>query len=243
MIEMAEGRPPLADLHPMRALLQIPRNPPPRLSRSEEWSVSFRDVVTECLIKDPESRPFIQEVMEHPLFRMIPKTPTYIQRGLLSLISWLRKDSKLISQKSSTTNPAMNRTVASVQNIDTDDLIKTENLANSSEFLQTNMIADALKKRIEMSQRYTFVGDILLALDVSTKTSEEDQKSLSPSEPHIVNFVRNIRNKLLHFNMNQILLISGFEGSGREIVYEDAVTALLNIGNKNQVAIFPVNEF
>ena len=105
------------------------------------------------------------------------------------------------------------------------------------------MIADALKKRIEMSQRYTFVGDILLALDVSTKTLEEDQRSLSPSEPHIVNFVRNIRNKMLHFNMNQILLISGFEGSGREIVYEDAVTALLNIGNKNQVAIFPVNEF
>ena len=237
MIEMAEGRPPLDDLHPMRALLQIPRNPPPRLNRSEEWSVSFRDVVTECLTKDPESRPYIQEVMEHPLFRMIPKTPTYIQRGLLSLISWLRKDSKLISQKSSTTNPVINRTLASVQNSDTDDLIKTENLANSSEYLQTNMIADALKKRIEMSQRYTFVGDILLALDC-IKTSEEDQKSLSPSEPNIVNFVRNIRNKMLHFNKNQILLTSGFEGSGREIVYEDALTALLNIGKRNQVAVF-----
>ena len=51
MIELAEGAPPLSELHPMRALLQIPRNPPPRLSRPEEWSVSFNDVVTECLTK------------------------------------------------------------------------------------------------------------------------------------------------------------------------------------------------
>ena len=51
MIELAEGAPPLSELHPMRALLQIPRNPPPRLSRPEEWSVSYNDVVTECLTK------------------------------------------------------------------------------------------------------------------------------------------------------------------------------------------------
>lgn len=29
-IELAEGKAPLSDIHPMRALFQIPRNPPPR---------------------------------------------------------------------------------------------------------------------------------------------------------------------------------------------------------------------
>ena len=240
MIEMAEGGPPLADLHPMRALLQIPRNPPPRLSRSEEWSVSFRDVVTECLTKDPESRPFLQEVIEHPLFRTIPQTPTYIQRGLVSLISWLRKDkdSKLVSRRSSTAHLAKNKTVAYIPDVE-DVLIKTENLANSSEYLQTNKIADALKKRFEMSHRYTYIGDILLAVDC-IKTTEEEKQNLLPTEPHIVNMIRNIRNKMLHFHQNQILLLSGFEGSGKMIVYENALSELLRIGKKNQVSIINV---
>jgi myosin-3 len=30
IIELAEGAPPLSDMQPMRALVQIPRNPPPR---------------------------------------------------------------------------------------------------------------------------------------------------------------------------------------------------------------------
>ena len=46
-----QGAPPLHALHPMRALLSIPRLPPPRLQRPEDWSLAFRDVTTECLTK------------------------------------------------------------------------------------------------------------------------------------------------------------------------------------------------
>merc|ERR1719229_739817 len=38
IIEMAEGKPPLSDLHPLRALLQIPSNPPPKLQNQNEWT-------------------------------------------------------------------------------------------------------------------------------------------------------------------------------------------------------------
>lgn len=38
-LEMAEGHPPLVDMHPMRALFLIPRNAPPRLKRSKKWLV------------------------------------------------------------------------------------------------------------------------------------------------------------------------------------------------------------
>ena len=44
---MAETEPPLADVHPMRALFQIPTNPPPRLRDESLWFVivSLSEVV------------------------------------------------------------------------------------------------------------------------------------------------------------------------------------------------------
>ena len=49
-LEMAEGQPPLCDMHPMRALFLIPRNPPPRL-KSRRWNQKFSSFVQNCLIK------------------------------------------------------------------------------------------------------------------------------------------------------------------------------------------------
>ena len=46
----------------MRALLSIPRLPPPRLQRPEDWSLAFRDVTTECLTK--VTRPAAAECRE-----------------------------------------------------------------------------------------------------------------------------------------------------------------------------------
>lgn len=69
-IELAEGDPPLADLHPMRALFQIPRNPPPCLSHPEGYTPELLpDFVSECLVKDLEERPFVRELLEHPFMK------------------------------------------------------------------------------------------------------------------------------------------------------------------------------
>lgn len=47
-LEMAESQPPLCDLHPMRALFLIPRNPPPRL-KSKKWSKKFHGFIETVL--------------------------------------------------------------------------------------------------------------------------------------------------------------------------------------------------
>ena len=46
-IELGDGKPPLWDVHPVRALLQIVRNPPPSLARPIEWSDDYNDFVAE----------------------------------------------------------------------------------------------------------------------------------------------------------------------------------------------------
>uniref|UniRef100_A0A8C5F2Q0 non-specific serine/threonine protein kinase n=1 Tax=Gopherus evgoodei TaxID=1825980 RepID=A0A8C5F2Q0_9SAUR len=70
-IEMAEGAPPLCDMHPMRALFLIPRNPPPKL-KSKKWSKKFIDFIDTCLIKAYMSRPPTEQLLKFPFIRDQP---------------------------------------------------------------------------------------------------------------------------------------------------------------------------
>lgn len=46
-IELADGKPPFADMHPTRTMFQILRNPPPTVYRQSIWSQSFNDFIAE----------------------------------------------------------------------------------------------------------------------------------------------------------------------------------------------------
>ncbi|XP_054944952.1 mitogen-activated protein kinase kinase kinase kinase 4 isoform X41 [Physeter macrocephalus] len=70
-IEMAEGAPPLCDMHPMRALFLIPRNPPPRL-KSKKWSKKFFSFIEGCLVKNYTQRPPTEQLLRHPFIRDQP---------------------------------------------------------------------------------------------------------------------------------------------------------------------------
>ncbi|XP_037136076.1 TRAF2 and NCK interacting kinase b isoform X4 [Syngnathus acus] len=70
-IEMAEGAPPLCDMHPMRALFLIPRNPAPRL-KSKKWSKKFQSFIESCLMKSHSQRPSTEQLLKHPFIRDLP---------------------------------------------------------------------------------------------------------------------------------------------------------------------------
>ncbi|XP_062235120.1 TRAF2 and NCK interacting kinase b isoform X3 [Platichthys flesus] len=70
-VEMAEGAPPLCDMHPMRALFLIPRNPAPRL-KSKKWSKKFQSFIEGCLVKSHSQRPSTEQLLKHPFIRDLP---------------------------------------------------------------------------------------------------------------------------------------------------------------------------
>uniref|UniRef100_A0A4W4HAA7 non-specific serine/threonine protein kinase n=1 Tax=Electrophorus electricus TaxID=8005 RepID=A0A4W4HAA7_ELEEL len=67
-LEMAEGAPPLCDMHPMRALFLIPRNPPPKL-KSKKWSKKFLNFVDRCLVKNYLHRPCTETLLHHSFIK------------------------------------------------------------------------------------------------------------------------------------------------------------------------------
>lgn len=68
-IELAECRPPYANIHPMRAIFMIPSRPPPKLSKPELWSEKFNDFIDKCLTKNPDNRASAVELLEHPFIK------------------------------------------------------------------------------------------------------------------------------------------------------------------------------
>lgn len=71
-IEMAESHPPLCDLHPMRALFLIPRNPPPRLKTTRKWGKKFHSFIETVLVKDYTQRPHTDQLLRHTFLKDIP---------------------------------------------------------------------------------------------------------------------------------------------------------------------------
>lgn len=71
-IELANGEPPYSDIHPMKVLFLIPKNPPPTLQG--EYSKTFKNFVDLCLRRDPRERPTAKELLEHPFIKRAKKT-------------------------------------------------------------------------------------------------------------------------------------------------------------------------
>ncbi|EME80219.1 uncharacterized protein MYCFIDRAFT_156013 [Pseudocercospora fijiensis CIRAD86] len=71
-LELALGEPPYSDIHPMKVLFLIPKNPAPLLEGN--FSKEFKDFVWRCLRKEPRERPSARDLLKHPWIRKAKRT-------------------------------------------------------------------------------------------------------------------------------------------------------------------------
>lgn len=66
---MYEGKPPYAEIHPMRAIFMIPSRPPPSIKDTTKCSNDLLDFVTRCLMKSPQERSTASELLQHKFIK------------------------------------------------------------------------------------------------------------------------------------------------------------------------------
>ncbi|KAI7898082.1 kinase-like domain-containing protein [Cokeromyces recurvatus] len=101
-IELANGEPPYAKMHPMKVLFHIPKNDPPTLGPPH--SKAFRDFVSLCLQTRPSDRPTAKELLKHKFIRNSKKV-AYLTELIEGHERWISANGREI--ESSDEEPAV----------------------------------------------------------------------------------------------------------------------------------------
>jgi serine/threonine-protein kinase 24/25/MST4 len=84
-LELANGEPPYADIHPMKVLFLIPKNPPPQLQGN--FTPAFKEFIDLCLRKDPRERPTAKQLLQCNFVRKAGK-PARLQELITRYQDW-----------------------------------------------------------------------------------------------------------------------------------------------------------
>lgn len=88
-LELANGEPPYSDIHPMKVLFLIPKNPPPQLE-GEQFTPAFKEFVHLCLRKEPRERPSAKDLLKHPWVKRAKRT-TYLTELIERHEQWIAR--------------------------------------------------------------------------------------------------------------------------------------------------------
>uniref|UniRef100_A0A8C3FEC9 non-specific serine/threonine protein kinase n=1 Tax=Chrysemys picta bellii TaxID=8478 RepID=A0A8C3FEC9_CHRPI len=238
-IELGDGDPPLFDMHPVKTLFKIPRNPPPTLLHPEKWCRGFNHFISQCLIKDFEKRPSVTHLLEHPFIRQAHGKDMSLQKQLADLIQaqeQLGFIAKIRYERIHTRRPY--RVDAADKHSLDDDLVNLE-------VLDEDTIIHQLQKRYADLQIYTYVGDILIALNPFQNLSIYSPQfsklyhgvKRSSNPPHIFASADAAYQGMVTFSKDQCIIISGESGAGKTESAHLIVQHLTFLGKANNRAL------
>ncbi|MBW0548967.1 hypothetical protein O181_088682 [Austropuccinia psidii MF-1] len=94
-IELAKGKPPLSEYHPLRVLFLIPKAKSPTLEdnlpsdRLALYSDEFKNFINLCLLKDVHKRPTAIQLLNHPFIRK-PTNNHHLKKSITDFIGHKR---------------------------------------------------------------------------------------------------------------------------------------------------------
>ncbi|XP_076373581.1 neither inactivation nor afterpotential protein C-like isoform X2 [Tachypleus tridentatus] len=250
-IELADGHPPLENVHFNGVMLKTVRNPPPTMKNPRDWSQIFNDFINECLIWNFDYRPCVEELMKHPFLIQLPKSDTHVTVELQHLIQKTCKQSKpttfthRVSVLGSWFVEAWDEEpkwlliddVAALHNVTEDAVIKH------------------LGGRFKEHQFYTYCGDILISLNPLVMPNELSEKfypkyegkTFSDNPPHLFAVSDRSYQDMLHHQCHQTIVLLGESGSGKSTAASWLLKHLVFLGtnvnpgvNEKLLQIFPI---
>ncbi|NXI58977.1 MYO3A protein, partial [Chloroceryle aenea] len=235
-IELGDGDPPLADLHPMRALFKIPRNPPPTLQQPELWSPEFNDFINKCLTKDYEKRPTVSNLLQHDFIKQIEGKENVLQRQLMEFID--------VHQQMGVTEKARFERIHTKKGNYTKSLVSNQEEVDdlaTLEVLDENTVTEQLQKGYAKDQIYTYVGDILIAVNpfrnIDIYSSQHSKLYIgakrTANPPHIFAVADIGYQSMVTYNSDQCIVISGESGAGKTQSAHLLVQQLTVLGKAN----------
>nr|XP_022914379.1 neither inactivation nor afterpotential protein C [Onthophagus taurus] len=233
-IELGDGKTPFTGMHPTRALFQIVRNPPPTLQTPSNWSEIYNDFVSECLVKNPEYRPFMPEILGHPFLETVPENNYHLAQELKTLrLAIFGESIPIINHSEEFLKSSMlKRSIDDPpEKMDTEDLAALDHITEES-------VLGELETRMNAGRFQTFIGDILLTLNPNeTPDIYNEQfhkkyncKSRSSNAPHIYAVADSAYQDALHHEIPQNIILSGESNSGKTMNYMHLMDHLLYLG-------------
>lgn len=137
-IEMAETVPPYADMHPIRALFEIPKDKPPTL-KDNHWSANFVDFLSKCLIFDQTKRLSAEELLQHKFVTNC--------KSKAVLVDLIEKCKDLASSKAPNSMTVFTAEGTYVEKSDSDDIGTFVNCSDDEDSFGTVVFNDETSKK------------------------------------------------------------------------------------------------
>ncbi|CAD7079978.1 unnamed protein product [Hermetia illucens] len=236
-IELGDGKPPFHDMHPTRAMFQIVRNPPPTLTVISNWTQNYNDFISECLEKNPENRPFLMEIIEHPFLSELPENDFAMQTEIKAICEMSMSQQIERKEEIAVEEGYIKCFDKQPEKMFTEDLAAIENPSDEK-------VVDLLGNRLKRGNFYTFIGDILLSLNSNDMAEQYDDqvhekykfKSRSENAPHIFGAADVAYQDMMHHKEPQHILFSGESYSGKTTNIRLFAEHLFFLGSGNKGA-------